>query len=228
LATAIRRFAPNATSTVSVLSVSVDELIGTIASGAPPGRRRTVGAGSGGLCSAAMGHGDMNNVERRGGLVKKSAGTVLYRVHGGVLQVLLVHMGGPFWARKDEHAWSIPKGEHGDAEDPRAVAAREFEEELGSPLPDGPEHYLGETRQSGKSVAAFARRADFDAASATSNTFEMEWPPRSGRMQAFPEVDRAEWFDLATARVKLVKGQVVFLDRLASLHDKAGAGGTTA
>ena len=170
----------------------------------------------------------MENAEKRGWRVKKSAGTVLYRVHDGVLQVLLVHMGGPFWARKDEHAWSIPKGEHGDAEEPHAVAAREFEEELGTPLPDGPQSYLGETRQSGKSVVAFALRADFDAAGATSNTFEMEWPPRSGRVQSFPEVDRAEWFDLATARVKLVKGQVVFLDRLKALHDKTGPGGVTA
>ena len=108
------------------------------------------------------------------------------------------------------------------------MAAREFQEELGSPLPDGPESYLGETRQSGKSVVAFARRADFDVAGITSNTFEMEWPPRSGRMQSFPEVDRAEWFDLDTARVKLVKGQVVFLDRLAALHRKAGSGGSFA
>ena len=175
-----------------------------------------------------MGHGDAEQADEGGGQVKKSAGTVLHRVQDGVLQVLLVHMGGPFWARKDEHSWSIPKGEHGDAEEPHAVAAREFQEELGSPLPDGPESYLGETRQSGKSVVAFARRADFDVAGITSNTFEMEWPPRSGRMQSFPEVDRAEWFDLDTARVKLVKGQVVFLDRLAALHRKAGSGGSFA
>ncbi len=156
--------------------------------------------------------------------MKRSAGTVLYRVEDGVLQVMLVHMGGPFWARKDEHAWSIPKGEYAEGEDAHSVAAREFAEELGSPLPDGPESYLGETRQSGKAVAAFARRADFDAAGATSNTFEMEWPPRSGRMQSFPEVDRAEWFDVTTARAKLVRGQAVFLDRLIALNRRAAPG----
>ncbi|MET0967164.1 MAG: NUDIX domain-containing protein [Nakamurella sp.] len=147
--------------------------------------------------------------------MKRSAGTLLYRSEEGRLQVLLVHMGGPFWARKDEHAWSIPKGEYTDGEDVRAVAAREFAEELGSPLPDGPEVELGTANQSGKSVTIFARHADFDATSCVSNTFELEWPPKSGRLQSFPEVDRAEWFDLPTARVKLVKGQVVFLDRLA-------------
>jgi predicted NUDIX family NTP pyrophosphohydrolase len=125
-------------------------------------------------------------------------------------------MGGPFWARKDDHAWSIPKGEFLDDEEPHGVAAREFAEELGSPLPDGPEFELGVAVQSGKSVTAFARAADFDVSKASSNTFELEWPPKSGRMQSFPEVDRAEWFDLATARHKLVKGQVVFLDRLAA------------
>ncbi len=146
--------------------------------------------------------------------MKRSAGTLLYRAEQGTVEVLLVHMGGPFWARKDEHAWSIPKGEYSDTEDPHDVAAREFAEELGSPLPDRPEFDLGAAAQSGKSVTAFARAADFDAASCVSNTFEVEWPPRSGRLQSFPEVDRAEWFDLDTAREKLVKGQVVFLDRL--------------
>src|SRR5690349_18982518 len=131
-----------------------------------------------------MGHRDMRG-NREGGGVKKSAGTVLYRVHDGVLQVLLVHMGGPFWARKDEHAWSIPKGEHGDTYGPCASAAREIEEELWAPLPPGPESYLAETRQSCKSVVAYARQADFGAAAATSNTFEREWPPRSRRLQSF-------------------------------------------
>lgn len=151
--------------------------------------------------------------------MKRSAGTLLYRVMDGTVEVLLVHMGGPFWARKDEHAWSIPKGEYGEDSDdctgdPRSVAAREFAEELGSPLPDGPEMDLGTIAQSGKSVVAFARQADFDASTSTSNTFELEWPPRSGRIQSFPEVDRAEWFDIETARGKLVKGQGAFLDRL--------------
>lgn len=151
--------------------------------------------------------------------MRYSAGTLLYRRTGADLEVMLVHMGGPFWARKDEHAWSIPKGEFGAGtdtplHDPRQVAAKEFAEELGSPLPDGPELELGSVATHGKTVIAFARAADFDAASCVSNTFELEWPPRSGRMQSFPEVDRAEWFDINTARGKLVKGQLAFLDRL--------------
>jgi len=149
--------------------------------------------------------------------MKRSAGTLLYRWASGRPEVLLVHMGGPFWARKDEHAWSIPKGEYTDGEDERAVAAREFAEELGSPLPPGPEVELGRANQSGKSVVIFARQADFDAASCVSNTFELEWPPKSGRLQSFPEVDRAEWFDLPAARLKVVKGQIVFFDRLLEL-----------
>ena len=153
--------------------------------------------------------------------MKRSAGTLLYRVGNGSADaadgdvvVLLVHMGGPFWARKDEHAWSIPKGEYVESEDPHDVAAREFAEELGSPLPAGAEIDLGSTTSSGKTVTAFARAADFDASTCVSNTFEVEWPPRSGRIQAFPEVDRAEWFPIAQARSRLVKGQLVFLDRL--------------
>jgi predicted NUDIX family NTP pyrophosphohydrolase len=146
--------------------------------------------------------------------VKTSAGILLYRLDRGRPLVMLVHMGGPFWARKDEHAWSIPKGEFEHGEDPHAVAEREFAEELGSPLPAGPEFDLGTVRQSGKSVTAWARMADFDAASCVSNTFELQWPPGSGRIQHFPEVDRADWFDVDNARVKLVKGQVAFLDRL--------------
>ncbi len=148
--------------------------------------------------------------------MKLSAGLLLYRIGADGAQVLLVHMGGPFWARKDEHAWSIPKGEYGDDEDPAQVAVREFTEELGTPPPDGPTIELGTARQSGKTVTVFAREGDFDAAAAVSNTFSLEWPPRSGRFQDFPEVDRAEWFDLPTAAGKLVKGQVVFLGRLTS------------
>ena len=148
--------------------------------------------------------------------MRTSAGTLLYRLSEAGPEVLLVHMGGPLWARRDDRAWSIPKGEIEAGEDPAAVAAREFAEELGSPLPDGPEIDLGQIRQSGgKIVLAVARRADFDATGMVSNTFEMEWPPRSGRRQSFPEVDRAEWFDLDTARDKLVAGQVPLIDRLA-------------
>jgi predicted NUDIX family NTP pyrophosphohydrolase len=130
-------------------------------------------------------------------------------------EVLLGHMGGPFWAKKDDGAWSIPKGEHGPAEDPLAVARREFEEELGSPVPAGALVPLGEVRvTSAKLLAVWAGEGDLDASATRSNTFELEWPPRSGRVQEFPEIDRAAWFGLAEARAKLLKGQVPFLDRL--------------
>jgi predicted NUDIX family NTP pyrophosphohydrolase len=145
----------------------------------------------------------------------RSAGLVLYRVRDGAPEVLLGHMGGPFWARKDEHAWSIPKGEHGDDEDPLAAARREFAEETGSPAPDGEPLALGEVRQSGgKRVVAWAVEGDLDPATVRSNTFAMEWPPRSGRRQEFPEIDRAAWFALPVARAKVVKGQVPLLDAL--------------
>ena len=145
----------------------------------------------------------------------RSAGLLLYRRTGIVPEVLIAHMGGPFWARKDEGAWSIPKGEYGDGENPLAVALREFEEELGSPPPDGPVIELGEFRQSGgKRVTVFAREGDFDATDVRSNLFEMEWPPRSGRIGRFPEIDRAEWMPIGPAREKLVKGQVPALDAL--------------
>ena len=145
-----------------------------------------------------------------------SAGLVLYRIGpGGVVEVLIGHMGGPFWARKDAAAWSIPKGEYGDGEDPLSVALREFEEEMGAPVPAREFVELGEVRQAGgKRLTVWAAEGDFDAASARSNTFALEWPPRSGRVQEFPEVDRAAWFSLDAARAKLVKGQVPFLDRL--------------
>lgn len=159
--------------------------------------------------------------------MKLSAGLLLYRMSPGRVEVLLVHMGGPFWAHKDEHAWSIPKGEYGEGEDPATVAAREFTEELGAAPPDGPTLELGSARQSAKQVTIFARAGDFDAGTAASNTFTLEWPPRSGRFEEFPEVDRAEWFDLPTAATKLVKGQVVFLTRLANrlAQDRTEAGG---
>jgi predicted NUDIX family NTP pyrophosphohydrolase len=135
----------------------------------------------------------------------------------GGIEVLLVHPGGPFWAKKDHGAWSVPKGEYGPEEDPLEVALREFEEELGQPPPDHSDAAsLGELRQpSGKVVSAYAIEGDLDVREVRSNAFEMEWPPRSGRFQEFPEVDRAGWFGFDEARRKLLPGQVGFLDRLA-------------
>ncbi|MEX2294137.1 MAG: NUDIX domain-containing protein [Acidimicrobiales bacterium] len=145
-----------------------------------------------------------------------SAGVLLYRVTGDhVLEVLVAHMGGPFWAHKDDGAWSIPKGEYADGEDPFAVAVREFEEELGQPPPVTPDLDLGEIRQpSGKRVRVWAGEGDCDVRTVVSNTFEMEWPKGSGELRKFPEVDRAEWMSVARARVKLLKGQAPLLDRL--------------
>jgi predicted NUDIX family NTP pyrophosphohydrolase len=144
-----------------------------------------------------------------------SAGLLLFRRLDGDLEILIAHMGGPFWAKKDDGAWSIPKGEYNEGEDPLAAARREFEEELGSAPTDGELLDLGEVRQSsGKRVRAWAVEGDLDAGSITSNTFEIEWPPRSGRMQEFPEVDRAAWVTPEIARAKLVKAQVAFVDRL--------------
>jgi predicted NUDIX family NTP pyrophosphohydrolase len=149
---------------------------------------------------------------------KRSAGLLLYRRAGDGVDVLLVHPGGPYWAKKDDGAWSIPKGEYEEGEDPLDVARREFAEELGSPAPEANAASLGEMRQpSGKLVSAWALEGDLDVATITSNTFEMEWPPRSGRSTEFPEVDRAQWFDLEAARRKLLRGQVAFIDRLTSL-----------
>ncbi|SOD99422.1 NUDIX domain-containing protein [Blastococcus haudaquaticus] len=146
---------------------------------------------------------------------RTSAGILLYRLRPAGPEVLLGHMGGPFWANKDDGGWSIPKGEHGTDEEPLAVARREFAEELGSPVPAQDLVALGELRvTSGKVLAVWAGEGDLDAAAAVSNTFELEWPPRSGRVQEFPEIDRAAWFGLHEARTKLVKGQVPFLDRL--------------
>ncbi len=140
---------------------------------------------------------------------------MLWRPAPGGPEVLLGHMGGPYWARRDEGAWTIPKGEIEPDEDPLAVARREFEEEIGVPVPDGELVDLGEVRQvGGKVVRAWAVEGDLDASAIVSNTFEIEWPPRSGRMQAFPEIDRAAWFDLPTARTRIVAGQRALLDRL--------------
>ncbi len=151
-----------------------------------------------------------------------SAGLLLYRAGAdGRAEVLIAHMGGPFWARKDAGAWSIPKGEYEEGEDPIAVARREFEEELGQPAPAGDPDLLGEFRQSGgKRVTVFAQRGDCDVSEIHSNEFSVEWPPRSGEMRSFPEVDRAEWTEVEAARGRLVKGQVPALDALrARLQD---------
>ena len=146
---------------------------------------------------------------------KLSAGLLLYRVGDGQPEVLIAHPGGPFWARKDDGAWSIPKGEYIIGDDPWAAAQREFTEELGMAPPDGPRLELGEVRQAGgKVVTVFAVRADLNVTDTRSNTFEMEWPPRSGRMQTFPEVDRVAWVSVELARTKLLKGQLPVLDRL--------------
>jgi predicted NUDIX family NTP pyrophosphohydrolase len=146
----------------------------------------------------------------------RSAGIVLHRGSGENLEVLLVHPGGPVWARRDAGVWSIPKGEYGDDEDPLQAARREFAEELGSPAPEGEALELGEIRQkSGKRVIAWALPGDLDAERITSNTFTMQWPPRSGRLREFPEVDRAQWFGLDEAREKLNPAQVALLERLA-------------
>ncbi len=154
---------------------------------------------------------------------RRSAGLLLHRSGPSGREVLIAHMGGPFWARKDEGAWSIPKGEHEPDEEPLAAARREFTEELGLPVPDGPLLELGEVRQSSaKRLTAWALEADVDPDAVVPGTFELEWPPRSGRVQAFPEVDRVAWVDVPTARAKLVRGQVALLDRLEELLQPGG------
>jgi predicted NUDIX family NTP pyrophosphohydrolase len=149
-------------------------------------------------------------------VAKRSAALLVYRWGpGNRLEVLIAHMGGPYWASKDDRAWSIPKGELDDGEDPLAAARREFEEELGSPPPAGEVVHLGEQRQpSGKIIDTYAVRGDFDVSGFRSNTFTMEWPPGSGQLQEFPEMDRAEWMTADRASKKLVKGQVPILDAL--------------
>ena len=151
--------------------------------------------------------------------MRDGAGSIEARRAAGAgpgLQVLLVHPGGPVWARRDLGAWSIPKGEYGPNDDPLQAARREFEEELGAQPPQGEADDLGEIRQkSGKRVHAFALEGDLDAGSIHSNTLQLEWPPRSGRLIEIPEVDRAEWFDLDTAREKLNPAQAELVDRLA-------------
>ena len=158
---------------------------------------------------------------------KRSAGLILHRRNAdGVIEVLLVHPGGPFWVNKDLHAWSIPKGEYDEGEDAETVALREFEEELGSPPPDGARRLLGESGASGrKRISAWALEADFDATHVASNTFQLEWPPRSGQIKEFPEVDSAAWWTIETARTKIHKGQIPILDALLAVLDDRGEGG---
>jgi predicted NUDIX family NTP pyrophosphohydrolase len=154
---------------------------------------------------------------------KLSAGVLVYRARDGVVEVLIAHPGGPFWARKDDGAWSIPKGEYDDGDDPWPAAQREFREELGLPVPDGPRVDFGPQKQpSGKVVTAFAVGGDLDVTDARSNTFELEWPKGSGKVREFPEVDRVAWVPVAQARAKLLKGQRAFLDRLMALPELAG------
>ncbi len=148
---------------------------------------------------------------------KQSAGLLMYRHRHGVLEVFLVHPGGPFWAKKDAGSWSIPKGEYMPGEDPLEAAKREFEEET-SFKPSGELIALTPRKQpSGKVITVWASEGDCDASAVKSNTFLMEWPPRSGKQQEFPEVDRADWFSIPAAREKIIKGQAGFLDELAQI-----------
>jgi predicted NUDIX family NTP pyrophosphohydrolase len=159
-------------------------------------------------------------------VVVHSAGILLHRPAPGGWEVLLGHMGGPFWARKDAGAWSVPKGEHDPEEDALAAAVREFAEELGSPPPPGTPQELGTVRQpSGKRLTVFALAGDLDADTIVSNTFTLEWPRGSGRVREFPEIDRAAWFGPDDARRAVVRGQLPFLDRLDAL---LGTGAGTA
>ena len=148
---------------------------------------------------------------------KRSAGILLFRRAGGETEVLLGHMGGPLWARRDARGWTIPKGEYEPDEHPQAAARREFMEELGVPVPDGALLELGEVRQSGgKTVTAWAIEADLDPDAVVVGTFQLEWPKGSGQIGEFPELDRVSWLDLDTARDKIVAAQATFLDRLAA------------
>lgn len=149
-------------------------------------------------------------------MAKKSAGLLMYRKRNGFLEVFLVHPGGPFWAKKDAGAWTIPKGEFGDGEEPLDAAKREFEEETGF-KPEGEYQPLKLVRQAGgKIVLAWFLEGDCDASAVKSNTFSLEWPPRSGQQQEFPEVDRAGWFSIGQAMGKILKGQASFIEELVS------------
>jgi len=161
---------------------------------------------------------DAGCIERTGAALARalSAGVVLYRrAASGDVEFLLVHPGGPFWQRKDDAAWSIPKGEFAEGELPEAAARREFAEETGTPLAIALEPLTPVRQKSGKMIHPFAGEGDLDADAITSNTFSLEWPPRSGRQRDFPEIDRAGWFDLAAAMVKIIPGQQPILLELA-------------
>jgi predicted NUDIX family NTP pyrophosphohydrolase len=184
--------------------------------------------GRGGQRSATTADGPTltDRLARWAAMARRSAGILLHRSGPGGPEVLLGHMGGPYWARKDAGAWTIPKGEYDGDEDPWTVACREFHEELGSPVPTGQRIDLGEVRQSGgKVVRAWAVAGDLDPTFAVSNTFEIEWPPRSGRLQSFPELDRVAWFDLATAAAKIVTAQRELLARLLASGSGTDPGG---
>jgi predicted NUDIX family NTP pyrophosphohydrolase len=158
--------------------------------------------------------------------VKRSAGLLIYRWRDGVLEVLLGHPGGPYFAKKDDGSWTIPKGEYEPDEEPLIAAYREFTEEIGVAPPDGEPLALGDTKQSnGKLAVVWALKGDLDVTDIRCNTFELEWPPRSGRVQEFPELDRAGWFDIDTARRKAFASQLPFFDRL--LHHLTESGSTT-
>ena len=155
---------------------------------------------------------------------KLSAGLLLYRFNDGSVEVLIGHPGGPFWAKKDDGAWSIPKGEYVEGEDPWVAAQREFEEELGKPPPDGPRIDFPPLKQpSGKIITAFAVRGDLDLKGTASNTFTLEWPKGSGNVREYPEIDRVDWFSVVEARSKLLKGQRPLLDRLMDAVGDAGS-----
>lgn len=157
-------------------------------------------------------------------VARVSAGLLCYRRGASGVEVLLVHPGGPFWANKDDGAWSIPKGEIDDGEEPRAAAVREFEEETGFVVGEAPLVELAPVRQrGGKLVRAWMFEGDVDPSAVNSNMFSLEWPPRSGRRQEFPEIDRAAWFSVADARQKILAGQLALLDDLTFRLDDSGA-----
>jgi predicted NUDIX family NTP pyrophosphohydrolase len=151
---------------------------------------------------------------------KKTAGLLLYRIQDSAVEVFLVHPGGPFWAKKDEGAWSIPKGEFADDEQPLSAAKREFQEETGFSMAGNFMALAPLKQRSGKLVYAWALEGDCDAGAIKSNLFSMEWPPRSGKRQEYPEVDRASWFTLESAKRKIVPGQIAFLEELQQMLDR--------